>query len=205
MYVLQNDIPLCEYRKEVIMEEVSDVNKKRNRRVGYSLVIVLLLLLFIGFGYAFLSQTLEISGTTGIGSSSWDVHFEDLRVTSGSVTATSAATIDTNKTSVNFEVPLSMPGDFYEFTVNVVNKGTIPAKVSAKPTLSGVSTDQDVYVNYTVTYSDNTEIAADDKLDAGATATFKVRVEYDENITSDQLPTTEQSLNLGFSIDYVQQ
>ncbi len=176
--------------------------KKKNN--GLLLAIAFVVMLGISVGYAAITTTLQINGTSSIGKATWDVHFENISVTSGSVTATTAATVDTNKTSVGYAVTLSLPGDFYEFTVDVKNGGTIPAKLSGTPTLSGVSSEQDVYVNYTVKYSDGTAINANDELAAGASKKLKVRVEYDKNITDSQLPTDGSSLNLGFSMDYVQ-
>ena len=175
---------------------------KINRKV---LVIIVLIAAFgIGIGYAAINRTLTISGTSGIRNNSWDVHFENVQVATGSVSATIPAAIGTGSTSVNYEISLGIPGDFYEFTVDVKNDGTFPAKLSGNPVLSGVSTAQDIYINYTVTYSDGTTIKANDELDAGALKTLKVRVEFDRTISEEQLPTSNEALNLGFSMDYIQ-
>lgn len=177
------------------------MKKKSGKKVVLSLLA--LLLLTITVGYAALSTTLNINGTSKINNATWDVHFANLEVTSGSVSATKAATID-SATEIDYNVELIKPGDFYEFTVDVTNTGTIDAKLGEAPILSGVSAEQDVYTNYTVTYSDNTAINKDDKLAAGATKKLKVRVEFDRNITNSQLPTEAQPLNLTFAMNYVQ-
>ena len=178
------------------------MKKKSGKKVVLSLLA--LLLLTITVGYAALSTTLNINGTSKINNATWDVHFANLEVTSGSVSATKAATIDSGKTAIDYNVELIKPGDFYEFTVDVTNTGTIDAKLGEAPILSGVSAEQDVYTNYTVTYSDDTAINANDKLAAGATKKLKVRVEFDRNITNSQLPTEAQPLNLTFAMNYVQ-
>ncbi len=178
------------------------MKKKDGKKVVLSLLA--LLLLTITVGYAALSTTLNIKGTSKINNASWDVHFTNLQVTSGSVSATKAAAIDSATTTVDYNVELTKPGDFYEFTVDVTNNGTIAAKLGDAPILSGVSTEQDVYTNYTVKYSDGTAIKADDKLAVGATKTLKVRVEFDKNISNNQLPTDAQTLNLTFAMNYVQ-
>ena len=177
------------------------MKKKSGKKVVLSLLA--LLLLTITVGYAALSTTLNINGTSKINNATWDVHFANLKVTSGSVSATKAATID-SATEIDYNVELIKPGDFYEFTVDVTNTGTIDAKLDDAPILSGVSAEQDVYTNYTVTYSDDTAINANDKLAAGATKKLKVRVEFDRNITNSQLPTEAQPLNLTFAMNYVQ-
>ena len=180
------------------------MNKKSKKKLSFKNSAVLLLLIGVGIGYAVISTTLNITGKTTIGKSSWDVHFENLVTTTGSVTPTQAAVIDSGKTNITYEIPLELPGDFYEFTVDVKNGGTIPAKVSANPTLGGITSAEDVYLNYTVTYADGTEIKLDDELAPSATASYKVRVEFDKNITGSQLPTDAKVLDLTFAVNYVQ-
>ena len=177
------------------------MKKKSGKKVVLSLLA--LLLLTITVGYAALSTTLNINGTSKINNATWNVQFKNLTVTPGSVSATKAATID-SATEIDYNVELIKPGDFYEFTVDVTNTGTIDAKLGEAPILSGVSAEQDVYTNYTVTYIDDTAIHANDKLAAGTTKKLKVRVEFDRNITNSQLPTEAQPLNLTFAMNYVQ-
>lgn len=174
----------------------------RNNKNGFIIVIVLLLVC-IGVGFAALSTQLNITGTSNISKVTWDVHLENVKVTAGSATATKAAVVE-GSTTVNYSVTLPVPGSYYEFTVDAKNGGTLPAKLSATPTLSGLSAAQDVYTNYTITYSDGSAIKANDTLAAGAARTLKVRVEYDKNITASQLPTAAQTLNLTFSMNYIQ-
>ncbi len=169
-----------------------------------SVLVLLLLLIGVTVGYSALSQTLNINGTSTISVSSWDVHFANVSVTTGSVTATTAPNPATNNLTLTYSVALANPGDFYEFTVDVVNQGSVAAKLSALPTISGVSTAQDVYVNYSFTHSDGTAFTVGETIAAGSSKKMKVRVEYDRNISSSQLPTTAQTLNLVASMNYEQ-
>ena len=109
--------------------------------------IVLLLLLFIfAIGYALIESNLQINGYGNIKNSSFDVHFENITVTNGSVeinttAGDSAALISpTNNTRIDYTITLSKPGDFYEFTVKAVNSGSLDAMVhsvtSYRPTNS---------------------------------------------------------------------
>ena len=181
--------------------------KERN---GKNLLILALLIVVVSMsvGFALLSTTLNINGTAKVKSSTWDVHFNNLNVKTGSVSgdnvATAATISSTNTTLVSYEVTLAKPGDYYEFTVDVVNDGSLDALVSAQPILGGVNSDQDKYVNYSITYDDGTAISANDTLDAGVTKTYKVRVEYDSNVSSVDLPTTDQNLSLTFAVTYQQ-
>ena len=176
--------------------------KKGKKR--FSIAVLLLLLLTVTIGFSALSTNLNILGTSKIGTVNWDVHFENIGITSGSVTATTAPTIDNAKTKITYAVELNTPGDFYEFTVDVKNAGTVDAKLESLPTLSGVSSTQAVYTDYTFKHSDGSAVAAGETIAAGSSRTYKVRVEFKSNVASADLPTTTQNMNLSVDMNYVQ-
>ena len=132
--------------------------KKNKRKVRY--LILVLLLLFISIGYSYLNSTLNITGTSTINNPTWDIHWENVEVKTGSVSATTP-TIDTNKTTVNYSVTLTIPGEYYEFTVDAVNAGTIDGMVSVVSNkLNGTEiTTLPNYLEYSVSYSDGVSIA----------------------------------------------
>lgn len=177
------------------------MKKKKNSSF---VVIALLLIVTISIGYAALSTTLNINGTSTIKTQNWDVHFANVKATTNTgATVTKAPTITEGKTTeVTYNVALNKPGSVYEFTVDVVNGGTIDAKTSAIPTLGGNT--QPTIFNYTVTWSDGTDITANTALAAGTTKTVKVRIEYKKDITAAQLPSADTALSLTCSIPYVQ-
>lgn len=179
-------------------------NKKKKSNKKYVVIAILLLIIGISIGYTALSATLNISGTTTIEKASWDIHFENLTIKDGSVNAIKNAVIDGKKTSIDYSIELTKPGDFYEFSVDIKNAGTIPAKVAALPILSGLEESQKNYINYEIKYSDNTEIKKDDYLDTEATKTIKVRVEYKNDLAATELPTESQEINLTFAMNYIQ-
>lgn len=179
------------------------MNNEKKGRGSFIAILVLVLVLGISIGYAALSTTLNINGSTTIGKSSWDVHFANVIETAGGVTATKAAAITAGQTTeVTYEVTLPTPGTFYEFTVDVVNAGSLDAKTSAIPTLGGNT--QPTIFNYTVTWSDGSPITANTALAAGDKKTVKVRIEYKKDITAAQLPSADTALSLTCSIPYVQ-
>ena len=175
---------------------------KQNKTQVYLLLIFSLALL-IGVGYAALSATLNINGQTTINKASWDIHMEDINVTSGSVTATTVPTLDTAKTTVNFSVKLTNPGNFYEFTVKEVNKGTIDAMVSTI-SKTGLTATQAKYLDYIVTYSDGTALAEKQLLKSNQSETLKVRIAFKKDLIASDLPIVDTTLNLNFSISYQQ-
>ena len=178
---------------------------KEKGRKGFAALFLLLLLLAVTIGYSILSDTLNINGTSRIRNATWKVHFTNVSAgATGSVAPVSAPAISADELSVNYEVNLDKPGDFYQFTATVTNDGSVDAKLSAAPVLSGVSTAQDVYLNHTFTHSDGSVVSAGETLAAGESVTYIVRLEFDNTISNDQLPTAEQNLSLNVRMDWEQ-
>ena len=179
--------------------------KKAKRRTKY---LLLFLILFISVGYAILQSNLSITGTTSIQDSKWDIHWNNVVITEGSVSTSNAdkATIDSSKTTVNYNIVLDKPGDFYEFTVDAVNAGTIDGMIDViSSKLNNVEiTTLPAYLNYSITYSDGTPLQGNQLLAANSSETYKVRIEYKRDIQANQLPETTQTLNLSFSVTYKQ-
>ena len=150
-------------------------------------------------------KTINITGTSPISKVTWDVHYDNLKVSKGSVTAHKAAVIKSGDTTITYEVPLLVPGDYYEFSVDVVNNGTIPAKVSATPTLGGVSKENEKYLRYSASYADGSVIKVNDTLDVGEKVTYKVRVEFIKITELEELPKENITMDLTFAVNYVQQ
>ncbi|MBP5678631.1 MAG: hypothetical protein J6X28_02230 [Bacilli bacterium] len=175
----------------------------RKARKQTFLSAILLLVLGLGLGYALITTNLTIEGTTDVDSNTWNVFWDNVVVTSGSVAADTPV-ISSGKTTVSFTVNLTEPGQFYEFTVDAKNTGTIDAMIDvASKTVNG-STVIPSYLSYEVTYDDNAPIALKQKLNAGTTETIKIRVEYLNDIDSSLLPSTPQALHLNCSTSYVQ-
>ena len=189
--------------------------KKRQKNKKF-IVIAIALLLVISIGYAALSTQLQINGTANVAATTWNVYFTNIVTTTGSVTPTTAPTTSgTSTTTLTYAVVLEEPGDFYEFTVDVKNGGTINAKIADNGISNTTLTQaEDALVNYTVTYSNGTAIAAGDKLTKsgqtvngiGDTRTIKVRVEFDPNVSSEVLNAMDGdvALTLQLSLNYVQ-
>ena len=196
--------------------------KKKNSKKR-SLKYLLVLLLLISVGYAAIATTLKINGTATVKSSKWDVYWEptSIAVTQGSVTATgdnAAHVTDTAKTQIEYSIELNEPGDFYEFTVDAVNNGSIDAMIAENGVTNKVYSDAECtneinlpgYLRYTVTYDDNTAVQQYQTLakkdgDNPTTKTYKVKVEYRTDIDKETLNTsTNQTLYFRFSVNYVQ-
>ena len=102
------------------------------RRRKFFLSIVILILVFSIFtAHALLSHTFIISGVTEIKNNTWDIHFENVKVKESSAVVSVQPTLDNDSLSLNFNVSLNEPGDYYEFTVEVHNVGTIDAMLDS--------------------------------------------------------------------------
>ncbi len=176
--------------------------RRKIRRNNLYFAIILILFASIGVGYAALTTSLTINGTTQITSAKWDVHFANVTKGGNSVGATSATLSDNNTTLTVSGITLSSPGSEYEVYVNVVNGGTMDANLSSL-VKSSLTTAQQKYLTYTVTYAWNTPIKANDLLKAGSSETLRISIKYtdDKKLT----PTTSQTIgSLTFTIKYVQ-
>ena len=178
------------------------MKKSKNKKKSL-LLILLLLVVGISIGYAALATTLNINGNTIIEKASWDIHFENLVKNTGSETATTEASIDGTKTLIEYTVTLPKPGDYYEFTVDIVNNGTIDAMIS-EVLKEGLTTDQEKYIEYTAEYSGGVELQEKDFLKAGEKDNIRVKVKYRDDISAAELPTEETTLNLKFQVTYIQ-
>ena len=172
----------------------------------FIVISILVLFICISIGYAMLSSNLSINGASQINDASWDIHWENIQVTDGSVTAITEPTVDSGRTTVTYEVHFDTPGQFYEFTVDAKNDGTIDGMINTiNSTLNGnpISTLPN-YLIYSVSYIDGAAIQVKQPLDAGQKETYQVRIEYKKDIQVSDLPSSDQDLTLSFTVTYVQ-
>ena len=168
--------------------------KKKNKHL-----LILIGILTLVIGYAYVSTNLDITGSLFLKSAKWDIHFENIKITPGSAPTENEATIK-NKTTVEFSVGLDKPGDFYEFTVDAKNDGLIDGIIETvdfdvyDPTGETKLSNDEIptYVSKTITYSDDTPLQKNDLLSAGKTKKYKIRVEYTDEVE-------EKDINKDFS------
>lgn len=177
-------------------------NIRYRRSCGFmGLLLLVVIFCGMGVGYAFLDSDVSIEGNTTVDDATWSVYFDNISVDSNSV---SADTPDVQDTSVSFEARLLEPGDYYEFDIDVVNDGSIDAKIysiSLSPTLTSA---QEEYFSYTVTYSDGEDLAVNHLLGAGDRETLTVRFEYLTNADHTLYPGEDQTFDILVEIEYVQ-
>ena len=179
---------------------------KRRKKKNNFIKILVFLILCIGIGYAALMTDLSINGVSHVTQSSWSIHFDNIQVDSNSSATVNQAAELTGDTSLSYDITLNQPGDYYEFTVDVVNDGTIDGMIgSVSSKLNNVEiTTLPAYLEYSVTYDDDIAIAPNHLLNAGDTETYKIHIGFKKDIESDDLPSDTVTIHLVFDVPYEQ-
>ena len=177
-------------------------NIKDRKVLTLGLCLILVCVFTLTIAYAALNAVLTIQGTAQVSSADWDIHLANPKVTNGSAT-TNVPQIKTNST-MDFSTTLNMPGDFYEFTVDVVNSGSIDAMINSVIKNPELDASQKKYLNYEVTYQNGESITTKQTLAHGTTMPIKVRVEYRKDLIASDLPTGQVVLDLSLTLEYIQ-
>lgn len=108
--------------------------------------------------------------------------------------------IDNN---IDFKCYLEIPGEYFEFTVDIINTSKYNAKIdSIGKTI--LSPNEKRYLSYLVTYSDNSIIKKNDKILSNQKITIKVSVKYKFDIEKEDLPQKNQDISLSLNINFVE-
>lgn len=163
----------------------------RNRKKKNKYMLILVIVLAISIGYAAVSTTLKFSGTATVMKQSWDVHWSNPVVVEGSVNPSSVPVIsedqgDPNNTKLTWTANLKVPGEYYEFTVDTANSGTVDVMISN--ITSSISPALPDYIDFDIAYEDGQPIEINHKLAKATkngntiiptTEKLRVRVYYD--------------------------
>ena len=176
--------------------------RKSNLRIF--LILLIVLSVGISIGYAYLNTSLTINGTSAVQKNTWDTHFDNIKIKEGSVTANIEPTVESGTKISRFDLVLQKPGDYYEFTVDVVNSGTLDAMVSNIVKTPDLTLAQQKYLDYKIEYENGEQITTKQLVKAEEFVRVKVRVEYKKDIQPEDLPTELDLVSLGFEINYEQ-
>ena len=162
--------------------------KKRNIIIG----ALCCLLVFMGIGYAILSQTLNISGIANM-RGNWNVKITNMELLSENKTGRAEEVSHSfTDTTATFEANLYMPGDSIEYRVTVENQGNIDALLKS---ITPTTTNKREGIKFSHSEIDNTILTA------GKTITFTMKVEFLEDATS--IPKVE-NVKYNLELVYVQ-
>ena len=173
------------------------------------LIISILFMLIAGLTVAFaaLSTTLNINGTAYLDAAKWGIRFENLSSPTkiGSATTTGTAKIEESKAAeiTGMNVGLSIPGDKVVYSVDLVNKGTINAKIdNIEKTV--LTQEQQRYLTFKVTDQNGYEIKQGDILEKGETKKITITIEFIKDLTKEDLPKQTSTISLSYKLNFVQ-
>lgn len=176
-------------------------NSKSNKK--YLILLLVVFLLALAIGYAAFSDTLNITGTANA-NGKFDLEFQNAKVVKavGCDESETKAVISPDKNTLTVTAKdLAYPGAGAEFSVDIVNVGTVPAKVkSVTPTnitgsenikikgLDAITTSHD-----SVDVGDKCSLGFTVEWDADSTAateaeksgiSFELEIEYEQDVTT---------------------
>src|SRR5574344_226752 len=185
-------------------------------KTNYKICIVVLsvLLIVMSLGYAAYSVVLNITGSSTIRASTWDVHFENIGAGTASTghtmaTPSTTPTISADKHDVTFAVTVNV-GEEYAFTVDAKNAGTIEAyldtyNVVVDGTTYNSNKWNNNYLSYAAVWTDTgASFAQGDTLASGASRNVTVTVRYEQPVTSSDLPSTDATHTFVMHLNWIQ-
>lgn len=194
--------------------------EKERKIKTLSIVALIVAVLGLTVAFAALSTQLTISGTAEVtgGTDRWNILFQNLNKDVNSTGEIITEPTLTNTSITGFEVKFKKPGDYVTYTFDVKNAGEIDAKISeiikaatptctskASPAVPEDETKVCDHLEYTLTYSDGSEVKASDTLNAGAVSNMKLLLKYKDDVTAELLPTNDVSISdLDIKIKYNQ-
>lgn len=174
------------------MERIEE--KKKNSKKDILLILLLLFMIFIlsivTVTYTFNSKIIDIVGFTGVyRETSWKVDFDNISLDrEGSIYVEE---ISASNTSIkDFDITFIRPGDAFTIRLDIVNNGTLDAKLETFKISNivctynnGSSADDycDKHISYSIKYKDGSSIKKDDVLEAGDTKTVVFKMSYADN------------------------
>ncbi len=176
------------------------------KRIRYSrkriflCLFLFLVLLGLGIGFAYVTTKLSIEGVATVKDAKWNIHFANFSAMTGSVSPTTEPSVGTD--TITFSAKVNEPGEFYGFTVDVVNEGTINAELADFSVTPDFSTIE--YIDSTITYNNGDSIQTGDLLLANKSKKIKVLLKYKDGIDESLYPTEDQSYSVTLTIRYQQ-
>lgn len=160
------------------------MSRNKSKKIKYALISTFALLFFTAtIAYAVMSQTLIISGNVSKIGGTWNIYFDNEEVYSltGSAVSDVLEVSNEDQTVLNISASLTNPGDSITYIFDVVNGGTINAKLNSwgfENTSEFNAFINQYNISYVLTYSNGTPLAQDDYLAAKDSATMKFTLTY---------------------------
>lgn len=172
---------------------------KRKHKKTY----LLLTILFISIGFAFLTATLGIKGILSIKPKTLNVHYANLTVIDKNITGEDPYIDEDDDTSIEFDYAFQEPGEYIEFNFDVVNTGDFDAIITdfgVVVSVDGIEVEDPDFLELDIKYIDGEEIEEGHLLEKKTgTETVSVYAKFKED--SEVLPQGEK-ISIGIVMDY---
>ena len=146
---------------------------EKDRRIKkYSVIALIIAVLGITIVYAVVSSVLKISGTARVNKSGINVVFEKIPGTTVSKSNGVITTLDDPEVKQSGleldlgDITLNEIGDYYQYSINIVNKGKNYAKISGIQT-PNITNEALVYFTPTFRYESGLDVGVDDTIAPG--------------------------------------
>lgn len=172
--------------------------KRKNKKI-----IILVLILFISIGFAYLTTNPTLKGVALFRENTWDIYLENVSEDTYKADIVDVAEIE-DKTTINFSVNLQQPGSSYELNVDIVNNGSLDAMLDSFEITNTLTEEQKKVIDIKASYSDNIELTKYDLLSNNSSDTIKVIVTYKKDISNSDLLSSDGSVDFSLTLNYVQ-
>lgn len=196
------------------MERNEEKKKKSKKDILLILLLlfIILVLSILTVTYTFNSKIIDIIGFTGVyRETSWKVDFDNISLDrEGSIYVEE---ISASNTSIkDFDITFVRPGDAFTIKLDIVNNGTLDAKLETFKIGNVVCTYDngsiaddycDKYISHSIKYKDGSNIKKGDVLEAGDTKTVVFKMSYADTapVLYDEVISMD---NMNMSFVYVQ-
>lgn len=182
-----------------------------NRRYTQNIVVFLLLfvVLLMSVGYASYSERLNVNGLVNVSPAVWSIKLD----TSSYVESVGSVSVDSSDrtltgTTMTYDVSLDKPGDYYEFSVKVINDGTFDANLIGI-TMTSLTEVQSKYLTYEISYDGNIYTTSQTGLTDlisknNGQKVIKVRISYITPVDYNDLPQEVVTIPLSATFVYEQ-
>lgn len=184
----------------------------KKTKKNYVIIALIVVLLALAVGYAAFGGTLQISGTA-TANGTWNVHFDNPSITpeneKNTVTLSKTAT---DEDTLTVTVALGYPGDGATVAVDILNEGTVDARLTefkvegtgfdAGTELGGNTVYQNGAIKVTVPTMSADESTGEVIAKAGGKCSVAFDVEWDESVNS--VASEGQTATFTITFKYVQ-
>ncbi len=173
--------------------------KQNNKKT--IMLLLILLAIGLGIGYAVLTEKLTINSTVEYNSMKWNVGFISAIDGEGSVTTTPSISNDKKTITITCNLGTSTKSENCIVKASIKNDSTFNVVLSSDPTINFDNT----YIKSVdaIWTSDLSSIAANNQIDAGATKEVQITV-VTNALTEETLPSAPTDVEVKITMDFVE-